>query len=114
MYEIAREAGFSVRTFYLYFDGKEAFISEIVDLIGRRTRHFISQNLNQGLNRLEQELQGMFLFLNYFSKNRNYYEIVREAEFVVSAKVIEYYQSKESNHGSRQISASRYQKIIRF
>lgn len=91
VYEIAREAGFSVGTFYIYFTGKEAFLSALVDLIGRYTRHFITVNLKPGLNRTETEVRGMYLFLKYFSTRRHYYEIVREAEFVVKDTVRRYY-----------------------
>jgi AcrR family transcriptional regulator len=98
VYDVAREAGFSVGTFYVYFPTKEAFLAEIVRLIGRRTRHFISQNLDVGLNRLEQELQGLHLFLLYFGKNREYYSIVREAEFVVNDEVKEYYNGFERGY----------------
>ena len=98
VYEIARAAGFSVGTFYLYFASKERFLSEIVGLIGRRTRRFITINLDPGLNRLETELQGMQLFLVHFSRNRNYYEIVREAEFVVNESARQYYDRFEQGY----------------
>lgn len=91
VFEIAKKAGFSVGTFYIHFTGKESFLSEIVDLIGRYTRHYITLNLDPRLNRLETELRGMFLFLHYFSSRRHYYEIVREAEFVVKDTVRAYY-----------------------
>lgn len=98
VYEIAKEAGFSVGTFYLYFPTKEDFLADIVRLIGHRTRMFISLNLDHGLNRLEQELQGMYLFLLYFKTNREYYRIVREAEFVVSDEVNNYYNAFEAGY----------------
>ncbi len=98
VYDIAKEAGFSVGTFYLHFETKEAFLAEIVRLIGHRTRRFISQNLNRSLNRLEQELQGLFLFLRYFKKNKEYYSIVREAEFVVSKEAERYYDKFEEGY----------------
>lgn len=98
VYEIAKDAGYSVGTFYLYFASKEELISEIVRLICHRTRFFISRNLNRRLNRLEQELQGMSLFLKYFSGHRNYYEIVREAEFVVNQEVGRYYDRFEEGY----------------
>ena len=91
VYDIAREAGFSVGSFYLYFPTKEAFLSEIVRLIGRRTRRFITQNLSPERRRLEQELQGIDLFLGYFRQHLEYYSIVREAEFVVNDEARDYY-----------------------
>ncbi len=98
VYEVARNAGFSVGTFYLYFKTKEEFLAEIVGLIGRRTRHFITINLDPALNRLEQELRGLFLFLKHFSAHPEYYSIVREAEFVVSREVNEYYNGFERGY----------------
>lgn len=91
VYDIVRATGFSVGTFYLYFTTKEAFLAEIVRLIGRRTRRFISQNLPTGTSRLEQEVQGIMLFLAYFRQHPEYYRIVREAEFVVGEEVRDYY-----------------------
>ncbi len=98
VYDIAREAGFSVGTFYIYFNSKENLISEIVELIGRSTRFYLKKNIDPGLNRLDQELQGMYLFLHIFYLNRNFYEIVREAEFVVNKDVKTYYDKFESGY----------------
>jgi AcrR family transcriptional regulator len=98
VFEIARAAGFSVGTFYVHFGSKERFLSELVRLIGHRTRQFISSNLDSSLNRLERELQGMYLFLSYFRHDRHYYEIVREAEFVVDAEARSYYDRFEEGY----------------
>jgi len=106
VYEVARNAGFSVGTFYLYFKTKEEFLSHIVALIGRRTRRFITINLDPALNRLETELRGLFLFLKHFSGHPEYYSIVREAEFVVSREVDEYYNGFERGY-LRDLSQTR-------
>ena len=98
VYDVAKAAGFAVGSFYLYFPTKELFLSEIVRMIGRRTRRFIAGNLDPSLNRLERELQGLYLFLQHFSKHREYYAIVREAEFVVNSEVNEYYNRFESGY----------------
>ncbi len=100
VYEIAKEAGFSVGTFYLYFATKEEFLAEIVETIGARTRHFISLNVDQSLNRTEQEIQGMYLFYLHFRNHKSYYSIVLEAEFVVSTAATQYYDKFE--HGYRR------------
>jgi AcrR family transcriptional regulator len=98
VYDVAKEAGFSVGTFYLYFPSKETFLAEIVRTIGTRTRRFISVNLNTSLNRTEQEIQGMYLFYEHFKQNRSYYSIVREAEFVVNEEVTTYYDKFERGY----------------
>jgi AcrR family transcriptional regulator len=98
VYEVARNAGYSVGTFYLYFKTKEQFLAEIVRYIGRRTRHFITINLDDSLNRLERELQGLYLFLTHFSQRPEYYRIVREAEFVVHQEANRYYDKFEEGY----------------
>ncbi|MFP4374989.1 MAG: TetR/AcrR family transcriptional regulator [Spirochaetaceae bacterium] len=98
VYEVAKEAGFSVGTFYLYFGTKEDFLAEIVRTIGARTRHFISINLDTSLNRTEQEIQGMHLFYLHFRHHRSYYSIVLEAEFVVSEEATAYYDKFEQGY----------------
>ncbi|MFP4267217.1 MAG: TetR/AcrR family transcriptional regulator [Spirochaetaceae bacterium] len=98
VYDVAKEAGFSVGTFYLYFQTKEEFLAEIVQTIGARTRHFISINLDTSLNRTEQEIQGMYLFYCYFLHQKSYYSIVREAEFVVNEEVTTYYDKFEQGY----------------
>ncbi len=98
VYDVAKEAGFSVGTFYLYFHTKEEFLAEIVRTIGARTRHFISINLDTSLNRTEQEIQGLYLFYCYFQHQKSYYSIVREAEFVVNEEVTAYYDKFEQGY----------------
>lgn len=98
VYDIAKKAGFAVGTFYIYFDSKEEFMSELIEIINYKTRHFISQNINHSLNRIEQELQGMYLFLKFFEDKLIYYQIVREAEFVVNSKVKDYYDNFEKGY----------------
>jgi len=98
VYDVAKDAGFSVGTFYLYFPSKEHFIAEIVRAIGTRTRRFISVNLDLTLNRTEQEIQGIYLFYEHFKQNKSYYSIVREAEFVVNEDVTAYYDKFERGY----------------
>ncbi len=98
VYEISRKADLSVGSFYLHFTSKDACLEEIVCSIGSQTRHFISSNIPHNLNRLEQELSGIFLFLQYFKRDINYYRIVRESEFVVKETVTDYYNRFEKGY----------------
>lgn len=93
IHEITDAAGLSVGAFYKYFDSKETFYKEQITAAGREIRHFITANLRPGLNRLEQEMQGIFLFSVYLSLDHWCYNIVREGEFVAPATVREYYRS---------------------
>lgn len=98
IYDIVKDAEYAIGTFYIYFDSKEEFLSTIVKKISELTRKFIGKNSQSVKNRLEKELRGMFLFLKFFSQNKNYYEIVREAEFVVNEEVNNYYESFEKGY----------------
>jgi AcrR family transcriptional regulator len=95
IHEITDRAELSVGSFYSYFESKEAYLSELIRLIGHDVRSFIAQNLpprdGAPLNRLERELRGLWLWLVYLSIDKDCYPLVREAEFVVPSAVLDYY-----------------------
>ncbi|PKL09883.1 MAG: hypothetical protein CVV51_01465 [Spirochaetae bacterium HGW-Spirochaetae-7] len=93
IHEITDAANLSVGAFYKYFDGKESFFREQITTVGHEVRRFIAANLSPGLNRLEEELQGIFLFGVYLSLDPWCYSIAREGEFVAPATVKEYYEA---------------------
>lgn len=93
IHEVTDAAGLSVGAFYTYFGSKEIFYAELIDRVGREVRHFISLNMGRGLGRLERELRGMWLFTILLSIDKNCYNIVREAEFVLPEKAKAYYQA---------------------
>lgn len=102
IHEITREAGVAVGTFYNYFESKEMFYGEVINLVSHEIRSFISRNLDTSLPRLEQELQGMLLFSFYItSVDPSCYNIVREGEFVVPSRVREYYDGFERGYNKR-------------
>jgi len=98
IYDIVKDAGYAIGTFYIYFNSKEEFLSTIVKKISKVTRRFITKNTESSINRFEKELRGIYLFLKFFSQNKDYYEIVREAEFVVNKDVKDYYESFEKGY----------------
>jgi len=91
IHEITDAADLSVGAFYKYFDSKENFFQEQITSVGHEVRRFIAANLTPGLNRLEEEMQGIFLFGVYLSLDHWCYNIAREGEFVSLATVKEYY-----------------------
>jgi AcrR family transcriptional regulator len=96
IHEVTDGAGLSVGAFYTYFESKESFYAEIIAMVGHEVRSFISSNLPlanspRPLNRLERELRGLWLWLVYLSIDKDCYNIVREAEFVLPAAVRDYY-----------------------
>ncbi len=91
IHEITDAANLSVGTFYKYFESKESFFQEQITAVGHEIRKFISMNMASGLNRLEEEMQGIFLFGVYLSLDPWCYNIAREGEFVAAKTVRDYY-----------------------
>jgi AcrR family transcriptional regulator len=91
IHEITDAAELSVGAFYSHFEGKEPFYAVLIERAGHDVRAFIQSNMGTGLNRLERELRGLWLFLVFLSIDRHCYEIVREAEFVLPSSVRDYY-----------------------
>ena len=106
IHEVTSGAQLSVGAFYTHFDSKESFYAELIGLVGHDVRAFISMNLAgaAGLNALEYELRGLWLWLVYLSMDPNCYNIVREAEFVLPATVREYYGAFAAGYKKRPAS----------
>lgn len=93
IHDITDAAGFSVGAFYKYFVSKESYFERLIEEAGHEVRRFIASNLSKGLNRLEQEMQGMFLFAAFLSVDKWCYKIVREGEFIAPRKARDYYEA---------------------
>ncbi len=93
IHEVTSNANLAIGSFYRYFESKESFYKEVIREVGQDVRHFITLNLGNGLNRLERELRGLWLFILFLSIDRNCYNIVREAEFVLPNEVRDYYDA---------------------
>ncbi|MBN1519519.1 MAG: TetR/AcrR family transcriptional regulator [Spirochaetales bacterium] len=98
IYQITEAAGLAVGSFYRHFKSKDEFFRALIDEAGHEIRRFISTNLRPGLNRLERELQGMYLFAAFLSMDRWCYNIVREGEFVAPDRVRAYYGAFENGY----------------
>ena len=98
IYEITRNAGFAVGTFYLNFKSKEELFREVVKYLGKQLRCYIATNLEPGLNRVAREIEGWALFLKYFETHIQNYQIVREAEFIIRDTAQEYYNKFEEGY----------------
>jgi len=105
IHEVTSKADLAIGSFYRYFESKEAFYKEVIREVGRDVRHFITLNLGNGLNRLERELRGLWLFILFLSMDRNCYNIVREAEFVLPSEVRDYYDAFHRGYLRREDAA---------
>ncbi|HTX72977.1 MAG TPA: TetR/AcrR family transcriptional regulator [Rectinemataceae bacterium] len=105
IHEVTDSAGLSVGAFYTYFESKEAFYAELIARVGHDVRAFISSNLASsgtgGMNALELELRGLWLWLVYLSMDIYCYNIVREAEFVLPSAVRGYYDAFAAGYRKR-------------
>ncbi len=98
IYDITNASELAIGTFYKHFDSKLTFFGEIIDQINSDIRGFISKNIDSSLNRLEQEVQGMYLFCLFLTIDKNCYNIGRESEFVIDEKAKEYYDRFEEGY----------------
>jgi AcrR family transcriptional regulator len=98
IYEIVHTAGYAVGTFYTHFSSKQLFLEEIIVFIGKTVRHYITEHLSSGLHRLDREIQGYWLFVQLFIRHPEFYQIVREAEFVVKKSVSDYYNKFQNGY----------------
>lgn len=105
IHEITDGAGLSVGAFYTHFASKDAFYAELIRRVGRDVRRFISTNIPEGLNGLETEMRGLWLFALYLQSDRHCYSIVREAEFVLPEEVAAYYGAFVEGYRRRSLAA---------
>lgn len=107
IHEVTSNAHLAIGSFYRYFESKESFYREVIKVVGQDVRHFITLNLGVGLNRLERELRGLWLFILFLSMDRNCYNIVREAEFVLPNEVRDYYDAFHRGYLRREDTSLR-------
>jgi AcrR family transcriptional regulator len=93
IHEVTDASGLAVGSFYKHFESKESFFREQITSVGHEVRRFIASHLSPGLNRLETEMQGIFLFGIYLTLDPWCYNIAREGEFVSLPTVKAYYDS---------------------
>ena len=90
---ITRRAGVGQGTFYLYFPGKEAVLSELVRHMGRELRRALAHATAGLTHRLEVEQRGLAAFIAFSLAHKNLYRIVMESQFVDEAVYREYYRT---------------------
>ncbi|HEY9594996.1 MAG TPA: TetR/AcrR family transcriptional regulator [Spirochaetia bacterium] len=104
IHEITDAAGLAVGTFYTYFASKDAFYAEVIRQTGHDMRRFIASNLPADLNRLEREMRGLWLFINYLQVDVSCYHVVRQAEFILPREADAYYAAFGRGYAKRPLS----------
>ncbi len=84
--DIARRAGVAHGTVYRYFASKEALFAEVVREINRQLRAQIRRHTEDLDSRRAAEEAGFRAFFNFIGEHERMYRIVREAEFVGTAR----------------------------
>ena len=88
---ITEEAGVGQGTFYLYFSSKLEVFEQLVDDLGQRVRHSMSEAASAGATRIEAERLGFLGFFTFTAAHPALYRIVREAEFVSPRALRQHY-----------------------
>ncbi|MGB1014071.1 MAG: TetR/AcrR family transcriptional regulator [Nannocystaceae bacterium] len=95
---IARGADVALGTFYVYFPNKQAIFSELVIALGHALRRRLSQATRGLTTRIEIEEAGCIAFLEFVQDHKNFYKIVRQAEFVDEDLYRNYYRKLASSY----------------
>jgi AcrR family transcriptional regulator len=88
---ITQEAGVAQGTFYLYFQSKEDVLRELVLVMGRMLRRYLSVAALGAETRLEAEKRGLRAFFEFVRGRPYLYKVVAESQFVDEAVFKRYY-----------------------
>jgi len=91
IYEIMDRAGYSVGSFYKIYRSKEELLEDLVIIIGRTLRKYLSECIEGIEDPAEIEAKGSACFLGFVRKNENIYRIVREAAYIDLSIAMKYH-----------------------
>jgi AcrR family transcriptional regulator len=82
IYEIMEKTGYSVGMFYKFYKSKEELLRDLVILIGKTLRRYLTLCTSEARDPIELEIMGTACFLGFVERNSNIYRIVRESEYI--------------------------------
>ncbi|MGF1456359.1 MAG: TetR/AcrR family transcriptional regulator [Alphaproteobacteria bacterium] len=88
---ITSRAGVAMGTFYVHFPSKEAVFRAVVEHMGRVTRAYIAERVDDAPDRLTAEEQGIQAYLDFVRAHPGIYRIVMEAQFIAEDAYRDYY-----------------------
>src|SRR3954469_23131893 len=103
---ITQRAGVALRTFYTYFDSKEAVFQALVRDMSAQVRDHVAPAFQGATDALDGERRALESFLRFAREHRDVYRIIDEAEFVEPAVYREHYETTASRIAAR-LSAAR-------
>ena len=82
VYEICDASGYAVGMFYKAYKSKNELLNDIVSLIGRTLRRYLTNCTRGAGSPVAAEVRGTACFLGFVERNAQIYRIVRESEYI--------------------------------
>lgn len=101
VYEVADRAGYAVGMFYKVYNSKNDLLADIVALLGKTLRRYLTECTSPAMNPVEREIAGTRCFLSFIERNSQIYRIVRESEYVDPRIAKAYYKPFAERYASR-------------
>ncbi|MCE4613402.1 MAG: TetR/AcrR family transcriptional regulator [Desulfurococcales archaeon] len=91
VYEICDASGYAVGMFYKAYNSKNDLLRDILHVIGRTLRHYLTTCTEDMEELVAVEVKGTACFLGFVEANAQIYRIVRESEYIDLGVAKEYY-----------------------
>ena len=82
IYEFMDKAGYAIGMFYKIYESKEDLLKDLVSIIGKTLRRYLTMCTLEAKDPVEREAMGTACFLSFIKKNGTIYRIVRESEYI--------------------------------
>lgn len=101
IYEIMDRAGYSVGMFYKIYRSKEDLLRDLIVIIGKTLRRYLTLCTSDARDPIEREVMGTACFLKFIRVNGNLYRIVRESEYIKLEIARTYYEPFMRSYAER-------------
>ncbi len=91
--DIAKEAGISVGTIYIYFADKKSIYDHLLLQYSKYIRSNISKRIAGVKSRREAERLGLLVFMEIVKKNKHIYNIIWESLYIDKQEFVDYYMN---------------------
>jgi Transcriptional regulator len=98
---ITQRAGVAQGTFYIYYSSKEDILVALVQHMGRKMRHALTEAIEGAGDRLSEEKRGLTHFLRFARDNKNLYRVLMECQFVDAEKHRKHYEDLAQVYAAR-------------